>query len=154
MGWRACKKIKNWQNIRGSFPGGSVVKNLPAMQALQETQFHPWAGKIPWRWSHVNPLRCSCLETPMNRGAWWATAPRSDWAHTHSMKDVEEKERGVKYGSWQVDHWDLGNSLRWGSLLTFLLLHAFSRHGDLSSGLFYLCPHPFFSLCSSNFFFF
>ena len=28
------------------FPGGSMVKNLPAMQ---ETAFDPWAGKIPWR---------------------------------------------------------------------------------------------------------
>ena len=27
-------------------PGGSVVKNPPAMQ---ETQFNPWVGKIPWR---------------------------------------------------------------------------------------------------------
>ena len=29
-----------------SFPGGSVVKNLPAMQ---ETGFDSWVGKIPWR---------------------------------------------------------------------------------------------------------
>ena len=28
------------------FPGGSVVKNLPAKQ---EMQFSPWVGKIPWR---------------------------------------------------------------------------------------------------------
>ena len=28
------------------FPGGSVVKNLPAMQRLR---FNPWVGKIPWR---------------------------------------------------------------------------------------------------------
>ena len=28
------------------FPGGSVVKNLPAKQ---KTQFAPWVGKIPWR---------------------------------------------------------------------------------------------------------
>ena len=28
------------------FPGGSVVKNLPAKQ---EMGFDPWVGKIPWR---------------------------------------------------------------------------------------------------------
>ena len=28
------------------FNGGSVAKNLPAMQ---ETGFDPWVGKIPWR---------------------------------------------------------------------------------------------------------
>jgi len=22
---------------------------------------------------HGNPLQCSCLENPMDRGAWWAT---------------------------------------------------------------------------------
>ena len=33
-----------WLNV--SFPGGSVVKNPPAMQ---ETRFNPCVGKIPWR---------------------------------------------------------------------------------------------------------
>ena len=28
------------------FPGGSVVKNLPAMR---EASFSPWVGKILWR---------------------------------------------------------------------------------------------------------
>ena len=34
--------------------------------------FNPWVGKIPWR-RKCNPLQCSCLENPMDRGAWWAT---------------------------------------------------------------------------------
>ena len=32
-----------------SFPGGSVVKNPPAMQEAQEIWVDPWVGKIPWR---------------------------------------------------------------------------------------------------------
>ena len=28
------------------FPGGQMVKNPPA---IQETEFDPWVGKIPWR---------------------------------------------------------------------------------------------------------
>ena len=28
------------------FPGGSVVKNLPAMRRFR---FNPWVGKVPWR---------------------------------------------------------------------------------------------------------
>ena len=28
-----------------------------------------------------NPLQCSCLENPMDRGAWWATSPGD---HTES----------------------------------------------------------------------
>ena len=52
-----------------------MVKNLPAMQ---ETLFDPQVGKIPWLGrspgkGNMNPLQCSCLENPMDRGAWWAT---------------------------------------------------------------------------------
>ena len=32
--------------VHQGFSGGSVVKNLPAMQ---ETEFDPWVGKISWR---------------------------------------------------------------------------------------------------------
>ena len=41
-------------NVSEGFPGGSVVKNLPAK-----------AG-------NGNPLQCSCLENPTDRGAWRA----------------------------------------------------------------------------------
>jgi len=33
-------------SMASGFPSGSAVKNPPAMQ---ETQFDPWVGKIPWR---------------------------------------------------------------------------------------------------------
>ena len=32
---------------------------------------NPWMGKILWR--RTWQLQCSCLENPMDRGAWWAT---------------------------------------------------------------------------------
>ena len=31
------------------FPGGSAVKDLPAVQEPMETRLAPWVGKIPWR---------------------------------------------------------------------------------------------------------
>ena len=34
--------------------------------------FNPWVGKVPWR-RKWQPLQYSCLENPMDRGAWWAT---------------------------------------------------------------------------------
>ena len=55
-----------------------MVKNLPAMQ---ETQVHslvqeePWSGRSPGE-GNSNPLQYSCLETPMDRGAWRATVQR------------------------------------------------------------------------------
>ena len=55
------------------FPGGSVVKNLPAMQ---ETQILSLDEEDPPGGSHGNPLQYSCLENPLDRGAWWATVHR------------------------------------------------------------------------------
>jgi len=37
-----------WRTV-GSFPGGSVVKNLPANAGDSKDRFHPWVGKSPWR---------------------------------------------------------------------------------------------------------
>ena len=34
----------------------------------------PGLGKSPGG-GHGNPLQHSCLENPMDRGAWWATGP-------------------------------------------------------------------------------
>ena len=46
----------------------------PACQCKRHG-FDPWVGKIPWR-GHGHPLQYSCLENPMDRGAWWATVHR------------------------------------------------------------------------------
>ena len=32
----------------------------------------PGSGRFPGE-ENGNPLQCSCLENPMDRGAWWAT---------------------------------------------------------------------------------
>ena len=32
-----------------SFPGGTVVRNLPANAGDTRNRFYPWVGKIPWR---------------------------------------------------------------------------------------------------------
>ena len=50
------------------FPGGSVVKNLPA---VQETQV--WSLGQEDLLEKEMALQFSCLENPMERGAWQAT---------------------------------------------------------------------------------
>ena len=50
-----------------SFPGGTVVKNLPANTG--DTDLIP-AGESG------TPLQYSCLENPMDSGAWWAIVHR------------------------------------------------------------------------------
>ena len=55
------------------FPGGSVVKNPPAKAG--DTVSIPGLGRSPGE-GNGNPLQYSCLENPMDRGAWWATVHR------------------------------------------------------------------------------
>ena len=53
-----------------SFPGGSVVKNLPAKAG--DMSLIPGSRRSPGE-GNGNPLQCSCLENPTDRGTWWAT---------------------------------------------------------------------------------
>ena len=52
------------------FPGGSLVKNPSATAG--DTDSIPGSGRSPGE-GNGNPLQYSCLEHPMDRGAWWAT---------------------------------------------------------------------------------
>ena len=59
-----------------SFPGGTSGREAVCQcRRGQSRGFHPWVGKIPGG-GHGNPLWYSCLENPMDRGAWWATGHR------------------------------------------------------------------------------
>ena len=56
----------------GSSQVGLVVKNLPAnAEVVRDSGSIPGSGRSP-EGGHGNPLQCSCLENPMDRGAWWA----------------------------------------------------------------------------------
>ena len=52
------------------FPGGSLVKNTPVNAG--DLGSIPGSGRSLGE-GNGNPLKCSCLENPMDRGAWWAT---------------------------------------------------------------------------------
>ena len=50
-----------------------VVKKPPASAGhVRHMGLIPGSGRSP-RGGHGNPLQYSCLESPMDRGAWWAT---------------------------------------------------------------------------------
>ena len=86
------------------FPGGSVVKNLPAN--ARDT-FDPWVGKIPWRRKMATHSNNSCLGNPMDRRAWrpteelmplnwcWRRFLRVPWTARRSnqsiLKDINPK---------------------------------------------------------------
>ena len=56
--------------LRLGFPGGSVVKNLPANAG--DAGSIPGSGRSPGE-GNGNPLQSSYLENSMDRGAWQAT---------------------------------------------------------------------------------
>ena len=47
-----------------------MVKNLPA-NAGGRGSIHGWGGSLEE--GNGNPLQYSCLENPVDEGAWWAT---------------------------------------------------------------------------------
>ena len=51
-------------------PMAQSVKNLPTMQ--ENAGAIPGLGRSPGK-GNGNPFQYSCLENPMDRGAWWAT---------------------------------------------------------------------------------
>ena len=103
----------------GAFPGGSVVKN--AADNASHAGLIPGLGRSPGG-GNGNPLQYSCLENPMDRGAWWATY--SPWGRqeldmterlsTHSGCRATREAR--KRGTWPfkcfVQEGDTGDVVR------------------------------------------
>ena len=58
------------------FPSGSAVKESTCNAgAVGDMGSIPELGKSPGG-GYGNPLQYSCLDNPMDRGAWWATVHR------------------------------------------------------------------------------
>ena len=91
---KACfcsTSAKSW-----GFPGGTVVKKLPANAGdVSDVVSIPGLGRAP-RVGNGNPLQF-CLENSTDRGAWWVTVYTaaksriwlSDWTHTQWLITVE-----------------------------------------------------------------
>ena len=62
-------KISTMQAV-GGFPGGSDSKESACNAG--DWGLIPGSGRPPGE-GNGNPLKCSCLENSMDRGAWWAT---------------------------------------------------------------------------------
>ena len=78
-------------NSKSSFPGGTGVKNLPAdAEDARDMGSIPGSGRSPGE-GNGKPLKYSCLENSMHRGAWQATVHgvTKIWTqlstHTHSI---------------------------------------------------------------------
>ena len=84
------RAIRNWCFITYMFRKGrlprwlSGVKNLPDNAGkIKDTSLIPgWQRSSLRGGGHDNPLQYSCLENPMDRGAWWATVSGVEELHT------------------------------------------------------------------------
>ena len=53
-----------------------MIKNLPTNAGdVRDAGSIPGLGRSPGE-GNGNPLQCSCLENPIDRADWWATACR------------------------------------------------------------------------------
>ena len=77
------------------FPGGCQCRRCKRLR------FDPWVGKILWR--RTWQLQYSCLENPMDRGAWWATVHKVTKS-LHDWNDLAYKQYYIGRGrnSWSV----------------------------------------------------
>ena len=86
------------------FPGGASGKeHVCQCRRCKRSRFHPWVGKILWRRARGNLIPYSCLENPMDRGAWWAMAQRVTesptqlkWPSMHTKKILIKWQQNEK----------------------------------------------------------
>ena len=67
---------------------------------IKRCGFDPWVRKIPLE--KGNPLQYSCLENPLDRGAWQATVHavpvRQDWSHLACTHALLKSQGVLQYG--------------------------------------------------------
>ena len=98
----------NWWANEG-FPRGTSGKESNCQcRRHKRLGFNPWVGKISWR-RYGNPLQHSCLENPLDRGAWWATVHGLEKSPTGLSNSVRMHKlmscanSGVKPELWRAE---------------------------------------------------
>ena len=83
----ALERFDSGSTLEGGFPGGSGDKESACNAG--DPGLIPGSGRSPGE-GKGKPLQYSCLENPMDRGAWWTTVrgvTESDTTeHAHSTR--------------------------------------------------------------------
>ena len=93
-------------DLKGAFPVVLVVKNPPANAGgKRDVGSIPGPGRSSGG-GHGNPLQYSCLENPMDRGAWWAMPHKvtKSWKRLNhpSMHSLTLKIVQSFWGDWNM----------------------------------------------------
>ena len=99
--------------VKGTIATGAsqvtlVVKNPPAnARDIRDEGSIPGSGRPPGG-GQGNPLQCSCLENPTDRGDWWATVHRvaQSWTQlkrlsTHTITDTFWRQCPALYDKYR-----------------------------------------------------
>ena len=98
-----------------------MAKNPPANAGdIRDADLIPGSGRSPGG-GHGNPLQCSCLENPMDRGAWLATIHRVTQSRTqlkrlsthsgHGEGDLQTIEDKLSQGALWEEWGEAGQAL-------------------------------------------
>ena len=89
------------------FPGGLVVKNLPANAG--DAGLIPGLGRSPGG-GNGNPLQYSCLGNPMDRGAWWAAVHEVTKSQTQLTSYTLLFKDSISKQDYILRYWEVGTS--------------------------------------------
>ena len=77
--------ILRWNPPKGAAQVAQIEKNPPAIAGdVRDLSLIPGTGRSPGG-GHGNPLQHSCLESPVDGGAWWAAIHRVAESHTTEL---------------------------------------------------------------------
>ena len=98
--WDIREKVRNMKKLRNLFNNGVSILGVPRRlmgeesTCRQDTSFDSWVERSPG--GRGNPLQDSCLENPVDRGAWRATV--------HVVAEIQTRLRQLSaYQCWFTD---------------------------------------------------
>ena len=124
-GLHSCFETPNWEILGWqALPGDSEVKT--SAWNAGDLGSIPGLGRSPGE-RNGNPLQYSCLENPVEGGAWWATVHGisksqtrlNDFTFTDAGKDLRQEEKGMTedkmvWWHYQLDGHEFEQALRVG----------------------------------------
>ena len=113
MGWQSQKLSERLSHKYRTSQVVLAIENRPANRDPRDVGSIPGLGRAPGG-GHSNPLQYSCLENPLDRGAWRSYRP---WGHKEA--DMTEATSHV---AQSVGLTELQTDIQWRSLSCFCSL--------------------------------